>query len=243
MTPPCVVRKFRREQNPCIKEPEIRNSSPSPILLPEDDASKPQRCSSGSSLSTLTADTYVSNNVTLMMGPRQHSFSSLQRPGRKTNNNNSGPTNCVNNHKSPNRGGVASASASPLLGNGSRVGGGGQSLRPGQCHGGRTGSSSPYGGYSPNGTFERSNGAGGSTAKAFHLERTMQNVTKELENVSQEAKHLDEQVNGAKVDIGNVQENLAGIKGHVDKTKDKVSKLQAQVGSIEKQVASAIKVN
>lgn len=236
MTPPCVLRKFRREQNggPTSNDQKSKNakdidrsSSPSPILLPLDGDMKPQRTSSGSSLSTLTADTYVSNNMTLMGHyGKQNSFSSLQRRKNLNNNGNSRP--------------ISSANASPLLGSTSCLGQNGHGHRS-NGGGSNPGSSSPYGGPSPNGTFER-NAANGSAAKAFNLERTMHNVSKELEAVSQEAKQLDNHVDGMKQDLGNVQDNLATVRSYVDTTKDKVTKLKTQVGSIEKQVASIVKV-
>lgn len=239
--PPCVLRKFRREQNGPASNglksknaKEIdRSSSPSPILLPLDGDTKPQRTSSGSSLSTLTADTYVSNNVKRMGHYEKQESSSLTSSlQRRKTGNNSGSSNYRVS---------ASANASPLLGNNSYLQNG-HGLRSNGGGGSNPGSSSPYGTNSPNGTYDKS-AANGSAAKAFHLERSMHNVSKELEAVSQEAKQLENDVSGMKQDIGNVQDNLATVRTYVDTTKDKVVKLQSQVGSIEKQVASIVKVS
>ncbi|CAL8086676.1 unnamed protein product [Orchesella dallaii] len=237
--PPCVIRKFRREQNAASngngtltnnanKKNGKESEGPSSPILPPDENIKPQRTSSGSSLSTLTADTYISNNMTLMGNySRQNSFSSLQRIGRKNQGGGGSSAGSTSNRT------TSSANASPLLGNNS-------CLQNGYFHrpNGGGGSTSPYGTGSPSGTFDRN---AGSAARAFHLERTMHTVNKELEAVSQETKQLDTAVSALKQDVGNVQENLTMIKGYVDKTKDHVTKLQSQVGSIEKQVASVVK--
>jgi hypothetical protein len=236
--PPCVLRKYRRDQvnvngsngnGASGSESKLlskgREESPSP-LLPEFDI-KPQRTSSGSSLSTLTADTY--SHISSV-----GAFSSLQR------NNTAGRANGPNGTQSNRNSGIfynrpsASANASPLM-NGSHNGQNG--LNGGFNRTGYTSHNS-----SPNSTFDR-NSVNFGSGKGFQIERNLYSVTKELEAIQQETKTLDAEVTGLRQDVGIVQENIVTVRGAVDYTRDRVNKLQNQVCKIERQVASMVQVN
>jgi len=194
-----------------------REESPSP-LLPEFDSQQPQRTSSGSSLSTLTADTYS------QIGG---AFSSLQR--RNPLHNNSGAQSNRNSgifYSRPS----ASANASPLM-NGHSNG----NYRNGYASHNN----------SPSSTINRNSvnmGSSAGTSKGFQIERNLFSVTKELEAIQQETKSLDAEVTGLRQDVGIVQENIVTVRGAVDNTKDRVNKLQNQVSKIERQVASILEV-
>lgn len=227
--PPCILRKQRREhennnntlnwQKPVSVN---RIDQPSSEAITENNAFEDlQRASSGSSLSTLTPDTY--SQITAPNGQ----FLSLQRTKRKHPSTDVPINHGMHPFQAPsyyqNRP-SASLHGSPMLNNGHRD----DMSRPG-CNSNKG---------SPRNTIGRNNVC----PNGFHTERTMFLLKKEIESVSEETKQLDSDMGGIRQDLCSVQENIVSVKGSVDGAKDKMNRLQNHVNYVEKQVASIFQV-
>jgi hypothetical protein len=238
--PPCILRKNRRDQennNPNVGNNTLKNAQKeseqvkecSLSFLPE--SGMLHRSSSGSSLSTLTADTYAHiSNPSI----NDTTFLSLRRvKGAKVNgylaNQNASlsmkpPLNYSHRQAS-------SVNGSPLMSNGHQNQVLNQHIR-------RNGYSSHN--SSPNSTFDRN--IMFNPSNEFQLEKNLMSMNKDLEFITQEVKQLDVDVTGIRQDVGTVQENIVSVRGAAEAARSKANKLQNHVNYIEKQIASIIEV-
>lgn len=250
--PPCILRKNRREQesnNNVINphKPPITNHARDYNSVPTEFGSL-HRASSGSSLSTLTADTY-SDISNLSMGINGGPFLSLQRNnkakkplGNMENGFNSNgahqqhvfpPTNMKMQIFQHHQRQASSVHGSPLLNNGYML----------NHHIQRNGHHSSSQNSSPNNTFDR-NGCTFNTnnTNGFQLERNLFSLNKDLESMSQETKQLDADVTGIRQDVGTIQENIVTVRTAANFAQEKMARLQNHVNYVEKQIASLIQV-
>lgn len=220
ITPPAqVVRRVRDDtlaHNGSRVSCDIDSSGLFPFV-PELSANGGRRASSGSSLSTLTAD---KQNPSL-------AFSSLQRCKHSAGQGHSNA-----GRKSKSRGGSAgvadsdppSATVSPVLnGCGHR-----RSVSRSSCSNGHK--------------TEIAKGTSGGSRLSFEPIHSFHMLQEDLGEFVFHLRQLDVDIASLRQDVGSVQENIATVRGSLDFTRERVSRLVSQVANVERQIGTIIKV-
>ncbi|CAG7835615.1 unnamed protein product [Allacma fusca] len=226
--PPCVLRKIRHKYSASStpRSSKDYDGDDSLAFLAEVGGGA-RRTSSGSSLSTLTAEPRTTFS-------RHISFSSLQRPPKNHQEETSimSSSNESNIYQTIKNGsltrGSSSTNASPLM-------------HPQRHHPGN----SPGPGRSYSRGHSNSlghNNIGNQKVKGnFSLEKNLEAIKLDLGEISFEMRQLDVDVSSLRQDVGSVQENIATVRGTLAVTSERVARLGNQVCAIERQVGNVIK--